>query len=120
MTSIALGLALVAVLGGLLYDRLWLPSRPVARVGDVTLSRSDYWQELRLGYTQQIVQNFQLLALFAGNPQFTQQFEGQSPQIDQQIAAIPNAALDDAVVAGWQDRQVKLQGSAPLGIVVDP
>ncbi|MBP1467417.1 peptidylprolyl isomerase [Candidatus Chloroploca sp. M-50] len=120
VTSIALGLALVAVLGGLLYDRLWLPSRPVARVGDVTLSRSDYWQELRLGYTQQVIQNFQLLALFAGNPQFTQQFEGQSPQIDQQIAAIPNAPVDDAVVAGWQDRQVKLQGSTPLGIVVDP
>lgn len=118
ITAATIGLALLAVLLGLAYEQLWLPSRPVARVGASELSRSGYWTERKHAYAREIVQNFQLLALFGGNPQFTQQFLGQSPVIDQQIAGIRSAPLDDAVVDAWIDRQVKIQGAAAEGVVV--
>ncbi len=117
-TASAIGLALLAVIGGVVYDRLWVPSRPVAQVGDVSLSRSDYWVERRNAYAREIVQNFQLLALFGGNPQFTQQFQGQSPNIDNQIEVIRSAEVDGNVVGQWETRQIKEQGAQGLEISV--
>lgn len=114
----AIGLALLSVLAGFGYELLWKPSRPVAQVGSVSLDRRSYWEEARLAYTRQIVQNFQLLALFGGNQQFTQQFQGQSPGIDRQIENLRNLPVDDAIVNGWETRQLKEQGAAPLNISV--
>lgn len=116
VTAAAIGLALLAVLGGVLYDQLWLPSRPVARVGSAELSRRTYWEERRASLARQVVQNFQLLALFGGNAQFAQQFQGQSPVINQQVASIRSAEVDTATVGEWEARQVKEQGAAGMGI----
>ncbi|HMQ35568.1 MAG TPA: peptidylprolyl isomerase [Chloroflexaceae bacterium] len=116
ITGVAIGLALLAIVGGLLYDRLWVPSRPVARVGSAELSRGAYWDERRNAFAREVVQNFQLLALFGGNPQFTQQFQGQSPVIDRQVEAIRGAPVDPAVVGQWETRQIKEQGAAGLGL----
>jgi hypothetical protein len=110
----AIGLALVAILGGLGYEFLWKPSRPVAQVGSVSLDRRGYWDEARLAITRQIVQNFQLLALFGGNQQFTQQFQGQSPGLSRQVANLRNQPIDDTIVSGWETRQIKEQGAAPF------
>jgi hypothetical protein len=82
------------------------------------LSRADYWSERKLAYTQQIVQNFQLLFLLAGNPQFTQQFQGQSPGINREIAGLRQAEPDDAVIQRWQDRQLRELGATAEGITV--
>lgn len=119
VTAATIGLALLAILAGVLYDQLWVPSQPVARVGDVTLSQGDYWTERRHAYAREIVQNFQLLALFGGNPQFTEQFQGQSPTIDNQVETIRSTEIDPAVLAQWETRQIKEQGAANLGISVD-
>jgi parvulin-like peptidyl-prolyl isomerase len=118
VTAAAIGLALLAVLGGVLYDQLWLPSRPVATAGGVSLSRGDYWAERKSAFAREIVQNFQLVALFGGNPQFTQQFQGQAPVIDQRIGVIRSSEVDSAVVDQWIDRQVKEQGASARGISV--
>jgi len=115
-TAAAIGVAVLAIAGGILYDQVWLPSRPVASVGSESLSRRDYWGERRLAYIREIVQNFQLLALFGGNPQFTQQFQGQSPRIDNAIENLRSAEVEDQVVSAWQDRLVKEQGAQGLGI----
>ncbi len=115
-TGVAIGVALLIVVGGLLYEQLWLPSRPVARVGTTTLNQGAYWLERRHAYANEIIQNFQLLALFNGNPQFTQQFEGQSPQINQQVKNIRSSPLDETVVSNWELRELKSQGSATRGI----
>lgn len=116
VTGVTIGLALLAIVGGLLYDRLWLPSRPVARVGNVELTRSGYWEERRNAYAREVVQNFQLLTLFSGTPQITQQFQGQSAYIDNQVETIRSAEVQPAVVTQWETRQIKLQGAAALGI----
>jgi parvulin-like peptidyl-prolyl isomerase len=118
VTGATIGFALLIVLGGVLYDQAWLPSRPVARVDTLNLSRADYWSERKLAYTQQIVQNFQLLFLLAGNPQFTQQFQGQSPGINREIASLRQAEPDDAVIQRWQDRQLRELGATAEGITV--
>lgn len=118
ITGAAIGLALLVVLGGVLYERLWLPSRPVASAGTASLSRNDYWTERRNAFAREIVQNFQLVALFGGNPQFVQQFQGQSPGINLRVGAIRSAEVEGAVVDQWVTRQVKEQGAAGRGISV--
>ncbi|NJN19436.1 MAG: peptidylprolyl isomerase, partial [Oscillochloris sp.] len=118
-TAGALAIALIAIISGLLYEQVWLPGRPVARVADTTLSRSDYWAERREAYIREIVQNFQLLALFGGNPQFTQQFQNQSPNIQALIENVRSLDVDEAVVSGWIDRQVKQRGAQELGLSVN-
>lgn len=115
----AIGLALVAILVGLGYEFLWKPSRPVAQVGSVSIDRRGYWEEARTATARQIVQNFQLLALFGGNPQFTQQFQGQSPGLNRQVANIRNLPIDDTIVNGWETRQLKEQGASAFGITVN-
>jgi parvulin-like peptidyl-prolyl isomerase len=117
-TGTALALALLAVLLGLGYDQLWIPSRPVAQVGATSLSRRSYWDERRLAFARQIAQNFQLVALFGGNQQFTQQFANQSPAINAQVKTIRTAPVDDAVVGQWETLQLKEQGAAKLEITV--
>ena len=110
ITGGAIGLALVAVLLGLLYDRVWIPSRPVARVGDVSLSRGSYWGERRNEIARRMAQTIQLLNLCGG--QFGSQFEGQIPQLDADVKTIRTAPVDEATIDGWIQRQVILQSAA--------
>ncbi len=117
-TASAIAIALVAVLIGVIYEQVWIPSRPVAQVGSATLTRSDYWRERRLAYARQVTQNFQLLDLFGNDPQLAQQFQGQSAVIDQQIRALRRAEIEDRIVSEWIDRQIKLRAAADFGIVV--
>ncbi len=118
ITAAAISLALLIIIGGLVYDRLWVPSQAVARTGSATLSRGDYWAERRRAYAREVVQNFQLLALFGGNPQFTQQFQGQSPTINAKVKLIRTAEVDAAVVGQWETRQIKDQGAAGRSVSV--
>jgi hypothetical protein len=100
----ALGLALLSVIAGVLITQVWQPSQAVARVGSESLTRRDYWAERKNAYAREIIQNFQLIALFGGNPQFTQQFQGQSAAIDNQVESIRSAEVDAAVVDQWATR----------------
>src|SRR5438128_1254241 len=59
--SIAIAFALLAILIGVLYDQLWIPSRPVAQVDNATLSRRDYWSERRNEIARRISQNLRNL-----------------------------------------------------------
>lgn len=114
----AVGLALLVLIGGLLYDQVWLPSRAVAQVNESELSRRDYWQQRRLDVAQQIIQNFQLLAIFGNNEQMRSQFAGQSPQLDQIVPTIPQQPPDASTITAWQDEQLTQQGSAQFAIQV--
>ncbi|MBC8075840.1 MAG: peptidylprolyl isomerase, partial [Chloroflexales bacterium] len=111
--GILVGIALLFVVGGVLYDRVWLPSRTVAQVNSASLSRSDYWQERRYELARQIAQNTQLLALFGDN-QAAAQFQGRTPAINQQVQTIRTDPVDDATIQSWQDYQITLQGATAL------
>ncbi len=113
-TASAIGVALLAIIIGVVYDRVWTPSRPVAEVSSNTLSRSDYWNERRNEIARQITQNLQLLRLFGD--QAAQQFAGQTSQLESLVPSIRTAPVDDATVNQWIDRQVIVQGAASEGI----
>src|SRR6476646_2526527 len=106
----AIGLALLAVLIGVAYDRLWIPSRPIAQAGSATLSRGDYWRERRDEIARRLTQSLQLISMFGG--QFASQFEGQISQLDAQLPTVRTAPVDDETVTGWIDRQVIVQNAA--------
>jgi parvulin-like peptidyl-prolyl isomerase len=106
----AIGLALLAVLIGVAYDRLWIPSRPIAQAGSATLSRGEYWSERRNEIARRLTQSLQLISMFGG--QFASQFEGQISQLDAQLPTIRTAPVDEETVNGWIDRQVILQNAA--------
>jgi parvulin-like peptidyl-prolyl isomerase len=110
LSGTAIGLALLAVLIGVAYDRLWIPSRPIAQAGSATLSRGDYWSERRNEIARRLTQSLQLISMFGG--QFASQFEGQISQLNAQLPTIRTAAVDDETVSGWIDRQVIIQNAA--------
>jgi len=110
IAGVAIGLALLAVLIGVAYDRLWIPSRPVAQAGSATLSRGDYWRERRDEIARRLTQSLQLISMFGG--QFSSQFEGQITQLDAQLPTIRSAPVDEETVSGWIDRQVIVQSAA--------
>lgn len=113
-----LGVTLLVLLGGVIYQQAWLPSRPVAQVGSATLTRSGYWQEARLAIAQEIAQNLQLQNLFGGDPQFSQQFAGRSPALNQQVELLQSQPENTEVLNRWLDAQLVEQGSATLGVSV--
>jgi parvulin-like peptidyl-prolyl isomerase len=115
-SAAAIGLALLSLVIGLIYDQLWLPSRPVARVGETTLTRSGYWDVRRAAYVNDAVQNFQLAALLADNLQFAQQFQGLSPAINASIRAISRSEPEDVIVNAWYERRLLLQEAQTRGL----
>ncbi len=111
----ALGVIVLVLLVGVLYDQVWLPSRAVAQVDDTTLTRGEYWQEQRLQAAQQMAQIF---ALMESNPEFGSQFAGQAATLNQQLAAVESQPENDQVLTAWQDYQLLQQGAADLDIQV--
>lgn len=107
-TIVVVAMALMALAAGLAYEQVWLPGRPVAQVGDVTLTRGDYEAERR-GEAARLIAQSLYLATFG--PQFAQQFLDQIPQFDARAAAARNEPVDDALVQEWIDLQLIRQGA---------
>jgi parvulin-like peptidyl-prolyl isomerase len=109
VSGIALGLSVLAILAGVLYEQVWLPSRPVAQVGDTTLTRGDYWRERRAEIARTMGQSL-YLATFG--EQFAQQFLGQISQLDVEVPQIRSLPVNDATVDEWADLQIIQQRAA--------
>src|SRR5262250_489007 len=117
ISAVAIGQALLAVLIGLGYARLWLPTRPVAQVNSLSLSRRDYWTEQRNELARRLSQNLKNLVLLGSlGPQFAQQLAGQIPALNEQIPSIRTDPVDDGTVNGWIDRQLIIKGAAAMNI----
>jgi parvulin-like peptidyl-prolyl isomerase len=120
ISGFAIGLALLAVLIGVAYDQVWVPSRPVAQVNSATLSRRDYWAERRNDLARQVGQNMKNLALLGSlGPQFSQQLAGQIPPLNEEAANVRSAAVDDTTINSWIDRQLIAQAAAAMNIQAD-
>ncbi|NJL04933.1 MAG: peptidylprolyl isomerase [Chloroflexaceae bacterium] len=113
-----LGLALLILAGGITYQQVWVPSRPLAQVGSTTLTRRDYWQESRIAIAQEIAQNLQLLRLFGSDAQFSSQFAGRSPVLNQQVELLGSEPENEQVITRWIDGQIIEQGAASLSVQV--
>lgn len=113
LSGIAIGVALVAILAGVLYDQVYIPSQPVARVGDSALSKSAYWNEKR---NQSAANIGQALYLITFGQQFAQQVLGQVSAVDQGITTLRSDPVDTGIVENWIDRQLVLQGARTMNI----
>ncbi len=101
-TFSAIIISVVAAISGVLYDRVYVPSKSVATVAGQSLTRSGYVTEKRLNLASQIAQNI-LLASFGG--QFAERFKQQNPYLETEVAALSVANEPDGVVVQqWVDR----------------
>lgn len=109
-TLSAIGVAVISLVIGALYDLVWVPNQNVASVGNVGLSRSQYVQEKRIALTAGMAQNV-LLATFGGT--FGTNYAQQNPFIEEEIAKISmQDAVDDLVVQDWVNRELLKLGAA--------
>lgn len=98
-TVVAVAIALVSVISGVIYDKVIIPSQTVATVGNVNLSREMYVREKRLSLAANMAQNL-LLASFGG--QFAERFQQQNPYLESQIAGSSvSEEPDGQIVSEW-------------------
>ncbi|NJK82352.1 MAG: hypothetical protein HC914_21900, partial [Chloroflexaceae bacterium] len=120
IVGVVLGLVILIIAGGVLYQWVIYPSGAVAQVGDTTFSRREYWQFGRSAIAQEVAQNLQLLALFGDNQQFGAQFQGRSPEANQRALLLEQQTdtLNEQIVTAWVNSQLIEQGAAELGVQV--
>jgi Parvulin-like peptidyl-prolyl isomerase len=118
VTGVAIGLALLVALAGAIYQFVWLPNQTVAQVNSTILSRNGYWEERRLALARDVVQNLQLIEMFAGQD-FADQFRSQPAIANQQVLTLKSADLDQATLSNWRDTQLTEQGAMAMNIMVN-
>ncbi len=118
-TFSAIIISVVATVSGVLYDRVFVPSRSVATAAGQTLTRSSYVTEKRLNLASQIAQNV-LLAAFGG--QFAERFQQQNPFLETEVAALSvTSEPDGTLVQQWVDRVMLEKAAAEqFQITTDP
>ena len=114
IVGIALGLAVLSIIGGVIFDQWWEPSRPVAQVNDTTLTRGEYWAEQRYQLAQQITSSIQLQLLLGD--QFAGQGGPAPADINNAVSAIRGSPINEQAVASWIDQQLIATGANGLGI----
>lgn len=112
----AVGVALLALLVGVLYDQVYTPSQPVARVGTTTLSRGDYTNVRRQQIAADINSTLDLIYRF-GN-QFGDQFAQRVPQLNAEAdpRTLRSAPVDDPTVNAWVEQRLIERGAANLNL----
>ena len=116
VAAAAIGIALLSLLIGGVYDQFWLPSRPVAQVATTTLSRGQYVDERRNQIARELYGTLDLIGRFGA--QFGAQFAERIPQLntDADPRTIRAAPVDEPTISDWTDRQVISQGAAQQNI----
>ena len=114
----AVGLALLLIISGIVYDRLIQPTRTLKQVNNEALTRGEYEQFVRANTIQQIVQGLQFNKLLGSgaNAGQTGRFDEQVVQANVRLTEIGTSRdrqqpLDDATVNQWIDRQILEQGA---------
>ncbi|HEY0602523.1 MAG TPA: peptidylprolyl isomerase [Herpetosiphonaceae bacterium] len=122
----AVGLALLLIIGGILYDRLYEPNRTIKTVNNATLTRGDYEALVRSNTIQQIIQGLQFSKLFGANQSLGQtgQFDEQVVQANVQLTEIGTSRSrqtepDAPTIQQWVDRQI-LEQNAKQQFNIDP
>lgn len=122
----AVGLALLLIIGGIVYDRLIQPNSTIKSVNNATLTRGGYEQLVRANTIQQIIQGLQFSKLFGANQSLGQtgQFDEQVVQANVQLTEIGTSRSrqtepDAVTIQQWVDRQI-LEQNAKQQFNIDP
>ncbi|MEM8534939.1 MAG: peptidylprolyl isomerase [Chloroflexota bacterium] len=114
IVGMALGLVVLSIIGGVIFDQWWQPSRPVAQVNDTTLTQGEYWTQQRYQLAQQITSSIQLQLLLGD--QFAGQGGPAPADLNNAVPAIRGSPVNDQAVAIWIDQQLIATGANELGI----
>lgn len=108
--SATIGLALLLIVGGVLYDRLYLPNRTLKQVNNETLTRGEYEQLARGDAIQQMLQTLRFAKLFGATQSFGQggSFSEQVIQANAQLAIFGTSRSrqqppDETLISNWVD-----------------
>lgn len=117
-TGITVLIAVLSLLSGVIYDRVYIPNQMVATVGDQTLNRASMVSERRLMIAAMMAQNI-LLANFGGT--FAERFQQQNPYLEAEIDALTvKGEIDGETVANWVDAQLLTQAAnSEYGVTLD-
>jgi len=117
-TGITVLIAVLSLVSGVIYDRVYIPNQTVATVGDQTLNRASMVSERRLMIASMMAQNI-LLANFGGT--FAERFQQQNPYLEAEIDALTvKSEIDNETVANWVDAQLLAQAAnSEYGVTLD-
>jgi hypothetical protein len=118
-----LAIATVAVVliiaGGILWDNVLKPRQTLARVGDVAITREDYWKVRAYDLAEQADQ-YQQLSQFVAPEQQSQYINLAQQSLAQLPAVWGSMDVDNTSLGNMIDDQVYLQGAPELGISLTP
>lgn len=117
--AIAGAALLLLLVGGYLYDNVLKPRQSLARVGNVDITREDYWKYRANDLYQQALQ-YQDFAQFVG-PDQQNQYLSMAQQALTQIPAVWGSTdVDVTTLQKMIDDQVYEQGLTSLGLSITP
>jgi len=123
----AIGLALLLIIGGIVWDRLLVPGRTVIAVNGQELSRGEYDRILRTQTLAQMAQSLQFTKLLGPNASFGENqgsFTQQVVEANSRLATLGTPRglrepTDDTVVSSWIDQQL-IAEKAKADFGIDP
>jgi hypothetical protein len=113
-------LALVLIVGGVIYDRVIVPGRDIKTVNGQTLNRGDYDRIARQATIQQMAQNLQFARILGPNASFGQDqtgsFQEQVVQANSELIELGSVRgqgqpISDQLVDQWVDARIAEQGA---------
>jgi hypothetical protein len=117
--AIATVAVLVIIVGGILWDNVIKPRQTLARVGNVAITREDYWKVRAYDLAEQAEQ-YQQFAQFVP-PEQQSQYINLAQQALLQIPGVWGSLdVDSMTLSNMIDDQVYLQGAPELGITLTP
>jgi hypothetical protein len=117
--AIATVAVLLVITGGILWDNVIKPRQTLARVGDVAITREDYWKVRAYDLAEQADQ-YQQLAQFVAPEQQSQYINLAQQSLAQLPAVWGSLDVDTTTLGNMIDDQVYLQGAPALGISLTP
>ncbi|MDQ2655541.1 MAG: peptidylprolyl isomerase [Chloroflexota bacterium] len=117
--AIATVVVLLVITGGILWDNVIKPRQTLARVGDVAITREDYWKVRAYDLAEQAEQ-YQQLAQFVAPEQQSQYINLAQQSLSQLPAVWGSLDVDNTTLGNMIDDQVYLQGAPELGISLTP
>ena len=117
--AIAAVAILLVITGGILWDNVIKPRQTLAHVGDVAITREDYWKVRAYDLANQADQ-YQQLAQFVAPEQQSQYINLAQQSLAQLPAVWGSLDVDTTTLGNMIDDQVFLQGAPELGISLTP
>ena len=117
--AIATVAILLVITGGILWDNVIKPRQTLAHVGDVAITREDYWKVRAYDLANQADQ-YQQLAQFVAPEQQSQYITLAQQSLAQLPLVWGSLDVDTTTLGNMIDDQVYLQGAPELGISLTP